>query len=156
MNVTATLLGQMLTFVVFVWFIKRYLWEPLITAMEDRSQRIAEGLTSAELGQKKMDQAKVEYKKIVGNAKSKATEVLNNAQQQSNSLIEQARKTAKEEADKIMNASNIQIEQEINQAKEELKNEVAKISIKCAEKIIEKEIDKKKHEKIFSDVVKDL
>ena len=154
MNVTATLFGQMLTFIIFVWFIKHFLWEPLMHAMEERSKKIADGLVSAELGQKKMEQADIDYQKIVSDAKKKASEVIDQAQQQSNSIVEEARVTAKKEADKITSASNQQIKQEINAAKEKLKKDVAKLSVQCAEKIINKEIDEKKHKEIFSESLK--
>ena len=90
MNVTATLFGQMITFVIFVWFIKAYLWEPLINAMDERTNKISEGLASAELGQKKIESAKSEYIKIVEEAKVKAADVINLAQQQSNAMIDDA------------------------------------------------------------------
>ena len=90
MNITATLFGQMITFVIFVWFIKAYLWEPLTQAMEDRTNKISEGLASAELGEKKIEEAKIEYEKIVEDAKSKASDVINMAQQQSSNLIDEA------------------------------------------------------------------
>ena len=154
MNVTATLLGQMITFIILVWFIKHYLWEPLISAMEERSKKIADGLVSAELGQKKMEQAKTDYEKIIGDAKGKASDVINQAHQKSNSIIEEARITAKSEADKIFSASNHQINQEISAAKEKLKKDVARLSVQCAEKIINKEIDEKKHKEIFSESLK--
>ena len=87
MNITATLFGQMIAFVIFVWFIKAYLWGPLTQAMEDRTNKISEGLASAELGEKKIEEAKIEYEKIVEDAKSKASDVINMAQQQSSNLI---------------------------------------------------------------------
>ena len=76
MNVTATLFGQMLTFVVFVWFIKAYLWEPLTKAMEDRSNKIAEGLAAAEQGQQKIEQAKIEFTTRIDEAKTKASTII--------------------------------------------------------------------------------
>ena len=156
MNVTATLFGQMITFIIFVWFIKHYLWGPLTEAMEERSKKIADGLTAAELGQKKMEQADIKYEKIVSNAKKKASIVLDQAKQQSNMIVEDARLIAKKEADKIISASNQQVQQEINAAKDKLRKDVAKLSVQCAEKIIDKEIDEKKHSKIFSESLKRL
>ena len=90
MNVTATLFGQMITFVIFVWFIKAYLWEPLTKAMEDRTNKISEGLASAELGEKRIEEANIEYKKIVDEAKQKASDVITLAQQQSGQMIDEA------------------------------------------------------------------
>ncbi|MED5430103.1 MAG: F0F1 ATP synthase subunit B [Pseudomonadota bacterium] len=154
MNVTATLFGQMLTFIIFVWFIKRFLWEPLTQAMDERSKKIADGLVSAELGQKKMEQAESDYNQIVSDAKKKASEIIDQAKHQHSSIVEEAREIAKKEADKVTLASNQQIQQEINAAKEKLKKDVAALSVECAEKIINKEIDEKKPKEIFDESLK--
>ena len=153
MNVTATLFGQMLTFVVFVWFIKAYLWEPLTKAMEDRSNKIAEGLAAAEQGQQKIEQAKIEFTTRIDEAKTKASSIIGDAEQKSKLIVEEARNTAKEEAAKIAKSSTQQLEQEINAAREKLKTDVAELSIICAERVLESEVDKKKHNKIIEEVI---
>lgn len=156
MNITATLFGQMITFVIFVWFIKAYLWEPLTQAMEDRTNKISEGLASAELGEKKIEEANIEYNKIVDDAKQKASDVIAMAQQQSGLMIDDAKITSKKEADKIISLSNQQLAQDVNIAKEKLKNDISRIAIECAEKIIKAEIDEEKHKAIFDDALKEL
>ena len=135
MNVTATLFGQMITFVIFVWFIKAYLWEPLTKAMEDRTNKISEGLASAELGEKKIEEANVEYNKIVDEAKQKASDVISMAQQQSGQMIDDAKSTSKKEADKIISLSNQQITQDVNIAKEQLKNEISELRLIVLKKL---------------------
>jgi F-type H+-transporting ATPase subunit b len=156
MNITATLFGQMITFVIFVWFIKAYLWEPLTQAMEDRTNKISEGLASAELGEKKIEEANIEYNKIIDDAKQKASDVISMAQQQSGLMIEDAKATSKKEADKIISLSNQQLAQDVNIAKEQLKNDISRIAIECAEKIIKAEINEEKHKAIFDDALKEL
>ena len=156
MNITATLFGQMITFIIFVWFIKAYLWEPLTQAMEDRTNKISEGLASAELGEKKIEEANIEYNKIVDDAKQKASDVIAMAQQQSGLMIDDAKITSKKEADKIISLSNQQLAQDVNIAKEQLKNDISRIAIECAEKIIKAEIDEEKHKAIFDDALKEL
>jgi len=156
MNITATLFGQMITFVIFVWFIKAYLWEPLTQAMEDRTNKISEGLASAELGEKKIEEANIEYNKIIDDAKQKASDVIAMAQQQSGLMIDDAKATSKKEADKIISVSNQQLAQDINIAKEQLKNDISRIAIECAEKIIKAEINEEKHKAIFDDALKEL
>ncbi len=153
MNVTATLFGQMLTFVVFVWFIKAYLWEPLTKAMEDRSNKIAEGLAAAEQGQQKIEQAKIEFTTRIDEAKTKASTIIGDAEQKSKLILEEARNIAKDEAAKIAKSSAQQLEQEINAAREKLKSDVAELSIICAERVLENEVDKKKHNKIIEEVI---
>ena len=156
MNITATLFGQMITFVIFVWFIKAYLWEPLTQAMEERTNKISEGLASAELGEKKIEEANIEYNKIIDDAKQKASDVIAMAQQQSGLMIDDAKATSKKEAYKIISLSNQQLAQDVNIAKEQLKNDISRIAIECAEKIIKAEINEEKHKAIFDDALKEL
>ena len=151
-----TLTPEMITFVIFVWFIKAYLWEPLTQAMEDRTNKISEGLASAELGEKKIEEANIEYNKIIDDAKQKASDVIAMAQQQSGLMIDDAKATSKKEADKIISLSNQQLAQDVNIAKEQLKNDISRIAIECAEKIIKAEINEEKHKAIFDDALKEL
>jgi F-type H+-transporting ATPase subunit b len=153
MNVTATLFGQMITFIVFVWFVKAYLWEPLTDAMESRTKKISDGLAAAEQGQKKIEQATIEFSTRIDEAKTKASGILNNAESKSKNIVEEARAIAKEEAQKIAKTSSQQLEQEINAAREALKADVAALSLLAAEKIITKEVDKNMHDQIISEVL---
>jgi len=153
MNVTATLFGQMITFIVFVWFIKAYLWEPLTQAMESRTKKISDGLAAAEQGQKKIEQATIEFSTRIDQAKTQASSIITDAESKSKNIVEEARVAAREEAQKIAKTSSQQLEQEINAAREKLKSEVAAMSLLWAEKIISKEIDKKMHDKIIDEVV---
>ena len=153
MNVTATLFGQMITFIVFVWFVKAYLWEPLTDAMESRTKKISDGLAAAEQGQKKIEQATIEFSTRIDEAKTKASGIINNAESKSKNIVEEARATAKEEAQKIAKTSSQQLEQEINAAREALKADVAALSLLCAEKINTKEVDKNMHDQIISEVL---
>ena len=156
MNITATLFGQMITFVIFVWFIKAYLWEPLTSAMDERTNKIADGLASAELGEKRIDEANIEYNRIVDEAKSKASDVITMANQQSSNIIGEAKIISKKEADKIIALSNQQIGQDLNIAKDTLRKDISRIAISCAEKIIKAEINEEKHKAIFDEALKEL
>ena len=138
MNVTATLFGQMITFIVFVWFIKAYLWEPLTQAMESSTKKISDGLAAAEQGQKKIEQATIEFSTSIDQAKTEASSIITDAESKSKNIVEEARVAAREEAQKIAKTSSQQLEQEINAAREKLKSEVAAMSLLCAEKIISK------------------
>jgi len=153
MNVTATLFGQMITFIVFVWFIKAYLWEPLTQAMESRTKKISEGLAAAEQGQKKIEQATIEFSTRIDEAKTQASSIINDAESKSKNIVEDARVAAREEAQKIAKTSSQQLEQEVNAAREKLKSDVAALSLLCAEKIITKEVDKNMHDKIIDEVL---
>ena len=139
-----------------MWFIKAYLWEPLTQAMEDRTNKISEGLASAELGEKRIEEANIEYNQIVEGAKQKASDVISMAQQQSELMIDDAKSTSKKEADKIISLSNQQITQDVNIAKDQLRNDISRIAIECAEKIIKAEINEEKHKAIFDAALKEL
>ena len=153
MNVTATLFGQMITFIVFVWFIKAYLWEPLTQAIDNRTKKISDGLAAAEQGQKKIEQATIEFSTRIDEAKTQASSIITDAESKSKNIVEEARVAAREEAQKIAKTSSQQLEQEIMAAREKLKSEVAAMSLLCAEKIISKEIDKNMHDKIIDEVI---
>ena len=86
MNVTATLFGQMITFIVFVWFIKAYLWEPLTDAMESRTKKISDGLAAAEQGLKKIEQATIEFSTRIDEAKTKAAGIITNEESKSKAI----------------------------------------------------------------------
>ena len=153
MNVTATIFGQMITFIVFVWFVKAYLWEPLTDAMESRTKKISDGLAAAEQGQKKIEQATIEFSTRIDEAKTKASGIITDAESKSKNIVEEARVTAKEEAQKIAKTSSQQLEQEVNAAREKLKADVASLSLLCSEKIITKEVDKSMHYQIINEVL---
>jgi len=153
MNVTATLFGQMITFIVFVWFIKAYLWEPLTDAMDSRTKKISEGLAAAEQGQKKIEQATIEFSNRIDEAKTKASVIITDAESKSKTIVEEARVSAREEAQKIAKTSAQQLEQEVNAAREKLKSDIAALSLLCAEKIITKEVDKNMHDQIINEVI---
>ena len=153
MNVTATLFGQMITFIVFVWFIKAYLWEPLTQAMENRTKKIADGLAAAEQGQKKIEQATIEFSTRIDEAKSKASSIITDAESKSKNIVEEARVTAREEAQKIAKTSAQQLEQEANAAREKLKDDIVELSLLCAEKVIKKEVNKDTHAQIIDEVI---
>jgi len=153
MNVTATLFGQMITFIVFVWFIKAYLWEPLTDAMDSRTKKISDGLAAAEQGQKKIEQATIEFSTRIDEAKTKASVIITDAESKSKTIVEEARASAREEAQKIAKTSAQQLEQEVNAAREKLKSDVAALSLLCAEKIITKEVDNNMHDQIINEVI---
>ena len=153
MNVTATLFGQMITFIVFVWFIKAYLWEPLTDAMDSRTKKISDGLAAAEQGQKKIEQATIEFSTRIDEAKTKASVIITDAESKSKTIVEEARVSAREEAQKIAKTSAKQLEQEVNAEREKLKSDVAALSLLCAEKIITKEVDRNMHDQIINEVI---
>jgi F-type H+-transporting ATPase subunit b len=153
MNFNATLIGQMITFGVFVWFCMKYIWPPLIAALEERNARIAEGLAAAQRGQQDLEDAEAKIKESFTEAKAQAQEIINQAQKRANEIVDEAKDAAREEADKIKSAASAEIEQEVTAAREHLRKEVSFIALAGAEKILKREVDAKAHADVLDELV---
>jgi F-type H+-transporting ATPase subunit b len=156
MSITATLIGQMITFAILVWFIGKYLWDPMTQMMDDRKKRIAEGLAAAERGLHEQELAEKNAAKHIRTAKEQAAEIIAQAQKRSAEIIEEAKIDAKAEGERLITAANAEIEQEMNRAKETLRGQVVDISMAAASKILNKEISAKAHNDLLKDVVGQL
>ncbi len=152
MNFNATLIGQMLTFAVFVWFCMKYIWPPLIAALEERNARISEGLAAAQRGQQELEDAEAKVKDSLSEAKTQAQEIINQAQKRANEIVDQAKESAREEADKTVAAASVEIEQQISAAREQLRKEVSTIALSGAEQILKREIDAKAHADLLDEL----
>ena len=153
MNFNATLIGQMITFVIFVWFCMKYIWPPLVNALEERNKRISDGLAAAEQGQKDLEEAKSKVSDSLNEAKQQAQEIINQAQKRANEIVDDAKDTAREEADKIKTAATADIDQQVTAAREQLRKEVSSIAIAGAQQILKREIDAKAHAKVLDELV---
>lgn len=153
MNFNATLIGQMITFVIFVWFCMKYIWPPLVTALQERNARISEGLAAAERGKQDLEDAKARASESLSDAKSQAQEIINQAQKRANEIVDEAKDTARDEADKIKAAASADIEQQITSAREHLRKEVSSIALAGAEQILKREVDAKAHAKVLDELV---
>ncbi len=156
MSINATLIGQMITFALLVWFTMKYIWPPLFDSLEERKKKIADGLAAAEKGHEEILLAEKKAKGVIKEAKEQSSEIVNLAQKRANDLIEESKDTAKQEGERLLLAAKAQIEQEIQQAKEGLRQEVANLALSAAEQILGAEIDKAKHQDIISKVSKQL
>lgn len=152
MNITATLIGQMLVFVVLIWFVKAVLWEPMLTMLEDRKVRIADGLAAAERGQHEQELAEERAKGALREAKQQAAEVLVKADRRAAEIVDEAKQAAKAEGDRLMVSAQAEIDQEVNRAKEHLRKEVSQVALSAAEKILCKEINAEAHGKVLKDL----
>ncbi len=156
MNFNATLIGQMVTFSLLVIFTMKYVWPPLMQAMQDRQKRIAEGLASAERGVHEQELAKAKSAEILKRAKQQAADIISQAQKRANELIEQAKADAREEGGHQIAAAKAEIEHERNRAREELRGQVASIAVAGASKVLRREVDEKAHADILNDLVAQL
>lgn len=156
MSINATLIGQMITFTLLVWFTMKYIWPPLIDALEERKKKIASGLAAAERGQEEMELAEKKAKGVLKEAKDQSAEIVSMAQKRANEIVEESKGTAKKEGERILASTQAQIEQEVQQAKEGLRKEVSELALTASEQILEAEIDVGKHKKIIDKVTKQL
>jgi len=156
MNINLTLIAQLVSFAVFVWFTMKYVWPPLTKAMDERKAKIAEGLAAAERGQHEQELAEKRAKDTLHEAKQQAAEIKSNAEKQAAMIIEEARDKAKEEGGRQLAAAQAEIEQETNKAREVLRSKVAELAVMGAEKILRKEIDADAHKDIVESVANQI
>ena len=151
-----TLLGQSIAMIVFVWFCMKFIWPPIMNAIEERQTQIADGLAAAERGQQSLDKAKVAADEIVDNARKQATTVLDQAHARANEIVAEGKADGTKERERQVAAAVAEVEQEANRAREELRGQVSAIAVASAEKILRREIDKKSHEDILSKLAAEL
>ena len=156
MNINLTLIGQLLAFVVFVWFTKKYVWTPIIAALNERKAKIADGLAAAERGQHEQELAKERAVEELKKAKAQAAEIINQANKRANEIVDEAKDNARSEGARILAAAQADIEQETNRARETLRGKVAELAVAGAEKILRREINADAHSEVLDTVARQL
>jgi F-type H+-transporting ATPase subunit b len=151
-----TLLGQSIAMLVFVWFCMKFIWPPIMQAIEERQTQIADGLAAAERGQQSLDKAQVDAEDIIGDARKQATTILDQAHARANEIVADGKADGVTERDRQVTAAKADVEQETNRAREELRGQVSAIAIASAEKILQREIDSKAHEDILGKLAAEL
>lgn len=152
MNVTLTLIGQVIVFSVLVWFIKGVLWEPMLKVLEDRKARIADGLAAAEKGKHEEELARQKALDELKKAKAEAAEIIAQAQKRAGEIVDEAKNAAIDEQGRVKAAAQAEIEQEVSRARETLRTQVATLAVSGAEKILGKEIDAAAHAKALDEL----
>lgn len=153
MIINATLIGQSIAFFFFVWFCLKFVWPPLITALEERKKKIADGLAAAERGKHEQELAEQKAKEELLAAKKQASDIIAQAQKRATEIVDEAKTDAREEGDRIKAAAGAELDQEINRAKEDLRKQVSVLAVAGAEKVLAAEIDASKHSKVLDDLV---
>jgi F-type H+-transporting ATPase subunit b len=156
MNINVSLIFQMIAFLAFVFLTKRYIWPPVMAAMEERAKKIADGLAAAEAGTRKLEEAKGEIAKVMKQAREQAAEVMSAANKRNVEMIEEAKTQARTEGERLVAAARAQIQQELGQAREALRREVATLAVAGAKQILEREIDAKTHAELLDRVAKQM
>jgi F-type H+-transporting ATPase subunit b len=140
MNLNLTILGQMITFALFIWFTMKFVWPAITNAMEERQTKIADGLAAAEQGQKELELANYKTAEMLTEAKAKAAGIIEQANSRANRMIEDSKDKAREEGDRLLVLAKEDISKEYVQAKEELISQVGRLAVAGAEKILQREI----------------
>lgn len=156
MNINATLLGQAIAFVLFVWFCMKYVWPPLMAAIENRQKNIADGLAAADRAAKDLGLAQANASDKLKEAKKAAAEIIDQANKRKNQILEESQNDAKVERQKILDQGRAEIETERNRARDELRKQVAVLAMAGAEKILERSIDQSVHQDILNDITAKL
>ena len=146
MNLNATLLGQMIAFALFVWFCWKFVWPPLLAAMEERAKKIEQGLKDSEAGAKKIVEAEEESKKMLAKAKLEAKQIMDNAKTQSEKIVEESKSKATEEKERIVGSAQAEIEKEVVNAKKSLEKDFSSNVMSAVKKIVSKEVASNDHQ----------
>jgi F-type H+-transporting ATPase subunit b len=156
MNLNLTLLAQAATFALFIWFTVKFVWPPILRAMEQRQKSIADGLAAAERGKQDLELASRRAGDVMREAKEQAQEIIAQAEKRAGELVEEAKNNAKAEAERLVAAAKAEIDQEVARAKDSLRAQVAALAIKGAEKILRREVDAKVHAELLNTVSAEL
>ncbi|MEQ4618173.1 MAG: F0F1 ATP synthase subunit B [Corticimicrobacter sp.] len=149
MNLNATIFFQMLVFFVLAWFTMKFVWPPLTKAIEERRQKIADGLAAAEKGKADLAQAQARVSLIEAAAKTENQGRLADADKQAARIIEQARKEGEAERARIVAQARQEAEQEAQRVRESLRNDVAVLAVSGAEQILRREVDARAHAELL-------
>ena len=151
-----TLAGQTIAMIVFVWFCMKYIWPPIMQAIEERQTQIADGLAAAERGQQSLDKAQIEVGKVVDEARRQASGILDQAHARANEIVAEGKADGVKERERQLTAARADVEQEVNRAREELRGQVSAIAMAGAEKILTREINAQAHEDILTKLAAEL
>ena len=152
MNINLTLIAQLASFAVFVMFTMKYVWPPLVKAMEERKAKIAAGLAAAERGAHEKELAEQRAKDKLHEAKQQSAEIVSRAEKRAAEIVEEAKGSAKIEGERLLTAAKAEIDKESNKAREALRIKVGELAVAGAEKILRKEINADAHKDIIESI----
>ncbi len=156
MDINITLIVQMLVFAAFVWFTMTFVWPPLTKALEERQNKIADGLAAAERGRRELELSQQRAKDELKKAKVEAADIIEKAHHRASLLIEEAKEEARLEVQRTARVASEQLAQEVGQARESLRKQVGELAILCAEKILKREIDEKASQALMDNLIEEI
>ena len=156
MNINLTMFAQAISFAILIWFTIKFVWPPLLSAIETRQKEIADGLAAGERGRNELDLAAKRASQELHAARENVSAIIAQAEKRASEIVEEAKASAKQEGDRILVGARAEIDQEVNRAKELLRQQVVDLAIAGAEKILRKEIDAETHSAMLSEIAKEL
>ena len=156
MNINLTILGQLISFVMFVWFCKKFIWPPVIEAMQERQKLIDEGLSAADRAQLDLELAQKNAVQKMHEAKIEATSIIEQANKRATQIVDESKDQARLEGDRLKEAAQAEIDQEVNRAKEQLRAQVGALALAGAEKILGVSIDENAHKDLVDKLAASL
>ena len=156
MNINFTLFAQAIVFTAFIWFTVKFVWPPLLRAIEARQKQIADGLAAAEQGKKSLEVSSKQAEQAIQEARVRAAEIIAQAEKRDAQMVEAAKVVAKSEGDREKAAAKADIQQEAQRAREQLREQVAALAVAGAEKILRREVDAKAHAELLDGIKKQL
>ncbi|WP_281648059.1 F0F1 ATP synthase subunit B [Parendozoicomonas sp. Alg238-R29] len=156
MNINATIIGQTIAFAFFVWFCMKYVWPPIIGALNERQKKIADGLAAADRASTDLELAQAKAMEELRQARDQAKEIVDQANRRAAVIVDEAKDNAREEGERLIIAARAEIEQEVNQAREALRAQVASIAVAGAGKILGKQIDEAANSELVDQLAAEL
>jgi F-type H+-transporting ATPase subunit b len=156
MSINLTLFAQAATFALFIWFTVKFIWPPLLRAIEARQKQIADGLAAADQGRKSLELSTRQAGEAIGEARGRAAEIVAQAEKRAVQMIEEAKNSARDEAGREKAAAKADIQQEASRAREQLREQVAALAVAGAEKILRREVDAKAHAELLDGIKRQL
>jgi F-type H+-transporting ATPase subunit b len=156
MNINLTLLMQAIGFGLFIWFCAKFVWPPMMRAVETRQKQIAEGLQAGEQGRQSLVTAEGRVADMLAEARTKASEIVANGEKFRAETIDKAKTEAGAERDRIIAAAKAEAAQEFQAAREQLRNQVADLAVAGAAKILQREVDPRAHAELLESIRREL
>ncbi len=156
MNLNFTLVAQAITFFAFIAFTVKFVWPPLLRAIEARQKTIADGLAAADQGRRSLEQSSRQAEEAVSQARGRAAEIIAQAEKRAAQMVDEARNAAKEEGNREKAAAKAEIAQEVSRAREQLRDQVASLAVAGAEKILRREVDAKAHADLLETIKRQI
>jgi F-type H+-transporting ATPase subunit b len=156
MNPNITLLGQMISFAILIWFTVKFIWPPLMNAIEERQKKIADGLAAADNGRRSLEQGQAQVNEMLREARVKANEIIEQARARANQVIDQAKNDAIAEAGRQKAVAEAEIVAAANRAKEDLRKQVSALAVTGAEKLLRREIDANAHKALLDELAAEI